>query len=158
VPLSQIALDVLEDAEADGDKVLEKRASEEDWLFPSARTGAPFTGQAVDHAVRDLFKARRRKRGSKAPSIVPVLKGAVDPFTPHDLRRTASTAMRRLGITRDDVRLVLNHKPKDITDQVYDRYEGLAEKWRALTRWGRHLSAVISSQPFEGKVVKFGRG
>jgi integrase len=156
VPLSQVAIDVLTKAEADAQKILEKRESAEDWLFPSSRTGVPFTGQAVDHAVRDLFKERHRKRGSKAEHKRPVLKGVLDPFTPHDLRRSASTAMRRLGVSREDVKLVLNHVDRSVTARVYDRYEGLDEKRRALTRWGRHLAAVVSGETTDGKVVKFG--
>jgi hypothetical protein len=39
--------------------------------------------------------------------------------------------MRELGISRGDVKMVLNHVETDVTAR-YDRYDGLAEKRRAL--------------------------
>jgi integrase len=64
----------------------------------------------------------------------------MDRFVPHDLRRTVATRMRELGISRGDVKMVLNHVETDVTAR-YDRYDGLAEKRRAL---GHRL---ITAQP-----------
>ena len=69
----------------------------------------------------------------------------------HDLRRTAATEMRRLGIGRDVVGAVLNHAPRGVTAEVYDKYDLLNEKLRAFDTWGRKLESLI--RPVPEKVV-----
>ena len=66
-------------------------------------------------------------------------------FTPHDLRRTVATRMRELGISRGDVKMVLNHVETDVTAR-YDRYDGLAEKQRALDIWAKRLIEIIDEE------------
>jgi integrase len=131
VPLSLLAIEVL----------LEATPSEDGWVFPALRTGLPYGDQAADHAVRNLF-SRRAPKVKRAP----VLEGA-ERFTPHDLRRTATTRMRDLGVSKDDVKLVLNHIDRSITGRHYDRYEGLREKRRALELWGAYLESLIRPAP-----------
>ena len=65
--------------------------------------------------------------------------------TPHDLRRTAATGMRALGVPRETVSLVLNHASVGVTAQHYDHYEGMPERRDALTRWAAHLEHIIGS-------------
>lgn len=60
----------------------------------------------------------------------------------HDLRRTAATNMRKLGIDRLTVSKVLNHAESGIT-QVYDRYGADAEKRDALERWAGRLLSIV---------------
>jgi integrase len=74
-------------------------------------------------------------------------------FTPHDLRRTVATRMRELGVSRGDVKMVLNHKEVDVTAR-YDRYDGLAEKRRALDLWGRRLEEIITGSAPASNVVE----
>jgi integrase len=66
-------------------------------------------------------------------------------FTPYDPRRTVATRMRELGISRGDVKMVLNHVETDVTAR-YDRYDGLAEKRRALDIWSTRLTLVITGE------------
>jgi integrase len=96
------------------------------FVFPSGNSGEPYKGQSIDHAVQHLFETRRRAKGRKAPRVpsIPPLAGKMDRFTPHDLRRTVATRMRELGISRGDVKMVLNHVETDVTSR-YDRYDGL---------------------------------
>jgi integrase len=63
----------------------------------------------------------------------------MEPAHVHDLRRTAATGMRRIGVHPHVVSLVLNHTRQDVTGRHYDRHDGLNEKHDALTRWGAHL-------------------
>jgi integrase len=44
-------------------------------------------------------------------------------WTPHDLRRTAASKMRAMGVYRVVVQAILNHKDRSVT-AVYDRYGG----------------------------------
>ena len=59
--------------------------------------------------------------------------------------------MRRLGIGRDVVGAVLNHAPRGVTAEVYDKYDLLNEKLRAFDTWGRKLESLI--RPVPEKVV-----
>ena len=46
-------------------------------------------------------------------------------------------------MSRDVVGAVLNHAPRGVTAEVYDRYDMLDEKRRALAVWGRRLESMV---------------
>lgn len=64
----------------------------------------------------------------------------------HDLRRTAASHMRRLGVYQEIVGAVLAHAPKGVTGLHYDQYDMRAEKADALGRWGRELERLIGRE------------
>jgi integrase len=141
VPLSPLALEIIGEPKKGKDAV--------GWIFPSARTGEPYQERSLDHAVRDLFMHRPPPKGRK-PSTkpkAPLVLDGFEVFTPHDLRRTGATKMRELGISKDDVKLVLNHKDRSVTGRHYDKYEGLREKRHALDTLARHLTTLIRAAP-----------
>ncbi len=90
----------------------------------------PATKVAIPTAMANLFRSRLSKFA---------------PATPHDLRRTAATGMRGLGISRDVVGLVLGHTPPGVTAQHYDHHEGMPERRDALDRWAVHLERIVGS-------------
>lgn len=147
IPLSGPALQLLGQAPP----------SEAGYHFPSSLTGKPYRGQSIDHATRYLFKPRppRAKKRPHQP-MPPPLAGKMVPFTPHDLRRTVATRMRELGISRGDVKMVLNHVETDVTAR-YDRYDGLAEKRRALDLWARRLEQIIAGEQPADNVIELAR-
>jgi len=100
------------------------------WVFPSPRAKAkvPFVGNPQKAADR-LWKAT----GLKGSAHV------------HDLRRTASTYMARLGVSRMVIGRVLGHADSDVTGR-YDRHGYDAEKRAALTKWADELERVISER------------
>lgn len=67
----------------------------------------------------------------------------IEYFTPHDLRRSATTGMARLGYgaLADDL---LNHKPKGVTRRVYDLYSRAPEIKRALMNWGETIERAVT--------------
>ncbi len=69
----------------------------------------------------------------------------------HDLRRTAATHMRRLGVFREVISAVLGHAPKGVTAEHYDLYDMLPEKTDALECWGRELERLMGRE--RGNVV-----
>jgi integrase len=149
IPLSALALSIL----------AEVAPNETGYLFPSRVTGEPYHGASIDHATRYLFDPRpiskaRKKPGKKA--LIPSLAGIMERFTPHDLRRTVATRMRELGISRGDVKMVLNHVETDVTAR-YDRYDGLAEKRRALDLWAKRLMQIVSGEAPAENVVELAR-
>jgi integrase len=67
----------------------------------------------------------------------------LEPATPHDLRRTAATGMRGIGVAPDVVSLILNHTRQDVTGQHYDHYHALRERRDALNRWAAHVESLL---------------
>jgi integrase len=75
---------------------------------------------------------------SVARSLARFQKIGIEPFKPHDLRRTGRTELARLGISKHVAERVLNHS-KDVIEGTYDLYEYLNEKRSALTAWEQRL-------------------
>ncbi|MCP3972918.1 MAG: integrase arm-type DNA-binding domain-containing protein [bacterium] len=71
-----------------------------------------------------------------------IAKAADVDFVPHDLRRTAATAMTSMGISRLVVSKILNHVESGVT-AIYDRHSYDEEKREALESWVQKLSAII---------------
>ena len=101
---------------------------ESDWVFPSPRTGKPFIGSSIDHALRDI----------KAQEIIKV------DFTPHDLRRTTSSMMTSMGIPLLTVSKILNYSEARVTAKHYDHYAYDKEKKDAMRAWDRKLNQILA--------------
>ena len=69
-------------------------------------------------------------------------------FTPHDLRRTASTIMRSL-VNPKWTEKVLNHTAPKL-ERTYDRHDYMVEKRQALEAWAHKLETIIEGG---GKVI-----
>lgn len=59
-----------------------------------------------------------------------------------DLRRTAATHMRRMGVSRLHVAKILNHRVPGVTG-VYDQSSYDDEKREALEAWGDRVEAIV---------------
>jgi integrase len=57
----------------------------------------------------------------------------IESFTPHDLRRTAATLLRKTGARRETLAKILNHASNSVTD-IYDHYNEVAEKRESLEK------------------------
>lgn len=101
------------------------------YIFPGDTIEKPITANAVNYHVR-----REVDSTGKKPYY------GLERWTPHDLRRTCGTGVRRLGATRDTMDLILGHTTGGVTG-VYDQYEGDAEKQRWLTAWGEFLAELV---------------
>ena len=82
VPLSPLALELIQDAHTLADKSKQTPTEGAEWLFPSPRGDAPITPTAVNHALR---KALTPTADHPTPAI------KLENVTPHDLRRTAAS-------------------------------------------------------------------
>lgn len=119
IPLSPIALDILERSRRRGTK---------DYVFASEK----------------FFPAEERPmvKGATAHAIHRELESLqIQPFTPHDLRRTAATHMSELGVSRIVIAKILNHTDQTVT-AIYDRHTYDAEKKEALNAWSEKLIRV----------------
>jgi integrase len=76
----------------------------------------------------------------------------LDPWTLHDLRRSAATHMVRLGVTETIVGRVLNHAPVGVTATVYALHSYAPEKRSALGRWAGEIQRAVDGKT-TGNVV-----
>ena len=70
-------------------------------------------------------------------------------FRPHDLRRTMASNLAEKGVNRTVLGKILNHKglsgDSSVT-AIYDRYDYLEEKRKALENWSQSLAMYAKSQ------------
>jgi integrase len=72
----------------------------------------------------------------------------VEPWTLHDLRRTASTMWAEIGVPEHINDRLLNHITGGKQSRValiYNRYQYLAEKRNAINLWESRLTAIVKS-------------
>ncbi|MDA1023724.1 MAG: tyrosine-type recombinase/integrase [Proteobacteria bacterium] len=132
VPLNDMALEELNQAPR----------LHEHWVFPSPKgKDQPITN--TGKAVRGAYGKKKSGRSIRDSS-------KVNDFTPHDLRRTLSTGLTKLGFSRFIVDRLLNHVEPGVGG-VYDRYDYRKEKTEAAEAWGRHLEGIVGDS---GNVVQ----
>lgn len=66
-------------------------------------------------------------------------------FTPHDLRSTMKSHMRKLGVSRDISEMCLNHKLTGV-EGIYDQYTYWGERKAALELWAAFLTARMHNE------------
>jgi hypothetical protein len=67
----------------------------------------------------------------------------IEPFTPHDLRRTGRTGLDSLGVEDEIAERVLNHQKKGMK-RVYDRFAYSPQKRDAIEKWAKYLSDLLA--------------
>ena len=139
------------------------------WSIPSSKTGSGIqiplstqvTGWLIElkslsadstYVLPSRTESRRNRFGGDAPINRNTIGGALEfwlnehkpdirRFTPHDLRSTAKSHMRALGIPRDITEMCLNHKLPGI-EGIYDVHTYFAERKEALSLWGSFLARL----------------
>jgi integrase len=103
----------------------------------------PTSGKALDSsAMGKSLKRYLKKLG-------------LEPFTPHDLRRTATTGLAELGIKPHIVDKILSHTDQSVKGKHYDMYSYDREKQQALDTWALHLRKILGGdQQSNGKVIR----
>ncbi|QTP33696.1 Prophage integrase IntA [Burkholderia glumae] len=74
-------------------------------------------------------------------------------FTPHDLRSTMKSYMRKLGVPRDISEMCLNHKLKGV-EGIYDQYTYYDERRAALELWAAFLRTRMADKAWNVKPIK----
>jgi integrase len=136
------------------------------WSVPSTKTGpgmqiplsAPVLAWFIELKALSLESAfvlparagsRKLRFGGDAPININTIGAAIEfwfteykpevrRFTPHDLRSTAKSHMRALGIPRDITEMCLNHKLPGV-EGIYDVHTYFDERKDALGKWGDYL-------------------
>lgn len=72
----------------------------------------------------------------------------------HDIRRTVTSGLARLGISPHVADKILNHQSGAISGvaAVYQRHDFLTERKTAIDVWGRHVQALISGVALDNVV------
>jgi integrase len=151
------------------------------WHIPKSKTGPemdiPLAPTVVDWFVR-LFelagnsayvlparlKTRFERFDGDAHVSKDALREAIDfwidnhkpeirRFTPHDLRSTMKSHMRKLGVPRDISEMCLNHKLKGV-EGVYDQYAYYDERRDALELWALFLTTCQAGEKWNVTPLK----
>lgn len=142
------------------------------WALPAERQktgekagGKPFLIPLTRQAVEWLSELKRvgcghdyvfpaKRRGTRlalSPNTINWALNQIDhglePFTLHDLRRTARTHLAKLGVKPHIAERCLNHRLPGIND-VYDTHDYLDERRVALELWEQKLRALEDGTPF----------
>lgn len=101
------------------------------------------------------FTALKRRLDKKVSEIRGTAdQDGLEPWTIHDLRRTAATEMARLGVPRLTISKLLNHADRTVT-AIYDRHDYLTEKRDGLARWAGYVEGL--NKPAVANVVEMRR-
>jgi integrase len=125
IPLSPLAAEQIEAADA---YVLAIRPEPTAIVFPAVGVlDSPTSRYAAASACADICA-----------------RTGVAKFTPHDLRRTSTGLLQRLGVPMEVIKWCLNHKFKDVTGR-YAKYDYLKERQAALNKLAAHVGAIALS-------------
>jgi integrase len=143
-PLSSLAVEIIREALKDNDT---------DYVFATPQRGGkrinePLGNQTTGSALRD-----RKDKGT--PGICTLL--GMAKFTPHDLRRTASTVARTVGVPLSKVSMCLDHAVRredgfsipSVTRRhyVHAHQQELAEKREVLEKLADEVRRIVGEQP-----------
>lgn len=137
VPLTDLALQLLEEIKSLSCAGQEETEDSSPWLFPSPR------GRGKQHILETAID--RAVRNNREAIGIPY-------WVPHDLRRTAASMMTSIGVSRLTVSKILNHVERGVT-ATYDRHSYDTEKRKALEAWSRKLGSMLSADSERGNVI-----
>ncbi|MBR0993955.1 integrase arm-type DNA-binding domain-containing protein [Bradyrhizobium japonicum] len=138
VPLSDLAVEVIEEAISDDEQtaVFPSKFSDGDVPIARASLSQALAGKKNGKKIGDRTEDRTGIRAFLGLAH----------FTAHDLRRTAATIARRAGAPRADVKALLDHVNGDVTE-VYDKYDMLKEKRQVVNLLASELRRIVGERP-----------
>jgi integrase len=97
---------------------------------------------AYDDIKQGLDKAIRQLQIEEARHTPPP--PALAPWTFHDLRRSFSSGLARLGVEEEVRERLLGHIPEKLK-RTYNVYDFMLEKKRALDLWSARLEEIVNA-------------
>lgn len=124
------------------------------WMFAGRFGTEPLGRKAMACALRGKTKRVKGKLVIQSEGICRML--GMKPFTPHDLRRTASSLMGNIKVPRSIISMCLDHSVKAdehgevsaVTGKHYDQDPRIEEKREALQRLADEIRRIVS-EPME---------
>jgi integrase len=164
-PGTRIALEVLAYTFVRKSELIRARWEEIDWEAAEWRIPASRMKMKESHVVPlsdqvvRLFKQAKALSGN-SPFIFPGIKSlakplsdsalngamarlAIDRFSPHSFRRTASTMLNELGWRPDVIEKQLAHKERSKIRAAYNKASYLPERRQMMQTWAYHVDAMI---------------
>ena len=111
-----------------------------EWCFPAKHHTGPVYDKAITKQITDRQRPKQLKGRSPATETLKLPGGR---WTSHDLRRTASTLMGKLGVLPHVIEAVLNHAEPNRMKRIYQRHEYQVEMRDAWRRLGAHLTKIL---------------
>lgn len=145
-------------------KIIDPKTGEEvdkGYIFPCPHGAKqqPIDTRALAHAVRRNLQWPVLHNGKpvydKEGKPITENRLGVEPFTPHDLRRTATTLMAKCKIIKEHRERVLNHKLEKL-DGTYNIYDYDEEKQAALETLERKIISITTGK--ENNVIPITAG
>jgi integrase len=97
----------------------------------------------LDNAIRQL----QIEEAGGGPTPPPVA-----PWTYHDLRRSFSSGLARLGVDEEVRERLLAHIPEKLK-RTYNVYDFMLEKQRALDLWSARLQEIVNAPTHRSDVI-----
>jgi len=108
--------------------------------------GQPHPGARRLDPEEYIFQHQSSRTQPMAPNVLNKAINRVDwgmpHFTPHDLRRTASTILNEQGYSPDVIEKALNHAVRGGVRGIYNRAQYAAERKRMLQEWADYLEGL----------------
>lgn len=145
VPLTPLALEIIETARSEVERLSIRRQQESAGYVFEARPARPLNVGSMDRAVKRHVEPLENQD-------VPEL----GHWTPNDLRRTARTELTACGFPEEIAERVIGHGDEGIIG-VYNQHTYDAEKRAALEAWERRLHHIAAGESVEDNVVAFRR-
>jgi integrase len=145
IPIPELIFPVLRE--------LKIRACGSEYLFPSRRISkrrSYISDDTLNHALAKLFGNEGYIKEEKIPNILG--DAGVPHFVIHDLRRTFRSLLAQQGVPPHIAEKCLNHKLKGV-EGVYDRYDYLEERRKALTELAQQLTSFVSNPSREIEII-----
>jgi integrase len=140
VPLSDMAVEVIEAAIAD--------AGKGPFVFPNEEGTGPLASARVTRAIARAHETNRER---------PLSRFGIAPWSCHDLRRTTLTGLAQIGVVPHIIGCIANHRSvtkTGVTFAHYVQHSYESEKRAALELWADRLSGIIAGAkvvPLRGK-------
>ncbi len=113
------------------------------WLFPSEKLGYPISPGTFAKQIGDRQKCFSKSKGKRNRAQSDLLGVGSEKWTLHDLRRTGSTTMAKLGISREIINLCQNHLVGSSIDRHYLHHDFWDKKSEAWNQLGRELQSLL---------------
>lgn len=126
---------------------LHKLTGDTQWAFPARYKPGHVCIKSATKQIGDRqikFKNRTKKLQARVENNSLVLSDTGE-WTPHDLRRTGTTMMQKLRVSRDVINLCQNHVIGSKVDRVYLLDEYADEKRDAWYKLGDKLDEILFS-------------
>ena len=115
-----------------------------EWIYPARNKAMGDSHTCTKSITKQIGDRQTPNQKINRTSHTNTLTLPGGPWTPHDLRRTASTIMGDLGIKPEVIDRCQNHKEENRVRRTYQRYSYQSEMKSAWELLGARLEALVS--------------